>query len=70
MIRKIFVDEKICVRCGACVSESEFGGIIFKDGKIFIDESKPESWEEIFSVCPTAAINILKIKSYNMQKEI
>ena len=65
-----FIDEKICVRCGACVSESEFGGIIFKDGKIFIDESKPESWEEIFSICPTGAINIFKTAAYNEQKKI
>lgn len=57
-VKKFFVDEKICVRCGACVSESEFGGVTFKDGKIFIDESKPESWEEIFSICPTGAVKI------------
>lgn len=55
-MKKILFDEKVCVRCGACVSESEFGGVIFKDGKIFIDESKPECWEEIFSICPTGAI--------------
>ena len=57
-VKRYFVDEKICVRCGACVSESEFGGVTFKDGKIFIDESKPECWEEIFSICPTGAVKI------------
>ncbi|MBR5913292.1 MAG: (4Fe-4S)-binding protein [Selenomonadaceae bacterium] len=56
MLRKISIDEKICVKCGACVSESEFGGIKFKNGKIFVDESKKESWEEIISICPTGAI--------------
>lgn len=70
MVTRIFIDERICVRCGACVSESEFGGIIVKDGKIFIDESKPESWEEIFSICPTGAINIFKPVAYNEQKKI
>lgn len=56
---RILFDENICVRCGACVSESEFGGVIFKDCKIFVDESKPESWEEIISICPTGAIKLL-----------
>jgi len=32
---KIICDEKICVRCLACVSESEFGGGRFKsDGTV------------------------------------
>ena len=66
---KINFEEKICVRCGVCVSESEFGGIIFKDSKIFIDESKPENWEEIFSICPTGAINIFQTSAYNGQKK-
>ena len=59
-MEKIFIDEKLCVRCGACVSESEFGGVTFKEGKIFVDESKPEDWAEIFSICPTGALKILK----------
>lgn len=58
-MEKIFFDEKICVKCGACVSESEFNGVAFKDGKIFFDESKPENWEEIISICPTAAISTI-----------
>ena len=66
---RIFIDETICVKCGACVSESEFGGVTFKDGKIFINESKPESWEEIFSICPTGAINFFKSAAYNGQRK-
>ena len=58
LARKIIFDENICVKCGACVNESEFGGITFKDGKIFLDESKPEDWVEIISICPTAALRI------------
>ena len=53
---KIIYDEKICVRCLACVSESEFGGLIYERGRIFFDETKPEDWENIISICPVAAI--------------
>ena len=60
MNKKIFIDEKICVRCGACVSESEFGGVTLRDGKIFVDESEPEDWEEIFAICPTGALKIFE----------
>ena len=60
MSKKIFFDEKICVKCGACVGESEFGGITFRNGKIFIDETKPEDWAEIFSICPTGALKIFE----------
>ena len=52
------VDKKICVKCGACVSESEFCGVIFRGGKIFIDETKPEDWINIISICPTGALSI------------
>ena len=52
----ILYDEKICVRCLACVSESEFGGVTYKRGRIFFDESRAEDWESIISICPVAAI--------------
>ena len=53
---KIFYDEKICVKCLACVSESEFGGVIYENGKIHLNETKPEDWENVISICPVAAI--------------
>ena len=53
---KIIYDEKICVRCLACVSESEFGGVIYERGRIFFDETCAEDWENIISICPVAAI--------------
>ena len=53
---KIIYDEKICVRCLACASESEFGGVTYERGRIFFDETKPEDWENIISICPVAAI--------------
>ena len=55
---KIYLDENICVRCGACVSESQCDGVTFKDGKIFIDDTKREDWAEIISVCPVGALKI------------
>ena len=55
-MEKILFDEKICVRCGACVSESEFGGVTFRGGKIFVDETKPEDWITIISICPAGAL--------------
>ncbi|MBQ6298569.1 MAG: hypothetical protein IJK81_12960 [Selenomonadaceae bacterium] len=53
---KIIYDEKICVRCLACLSESEFGGVIYERGRIFFDETCAEDWENIISICPVAAI--------------
>lgn len=53
---KIIYDEKICVRCLACVSESEFGGVTYKRSRIFFDDTQPEDWDAIISICPVAAI--------------
>ena len=53
---KILYDEKVCVRCLACVSESEFGGVTYERGRIFFDETCAEDWENIISICPVAAI--------------
>lgn len=52
----ITYDEKICVKCLACVSESEFGGVTYERGRIFFDETCAEDWENIISICPVAAI--------------
>lgn len=52
----ITYDENICVRCLACVSESEFGGVIYQRGRIFFDETCIEDWENIISICPVGAI--------------
>lgn len=56
MTKKILLDEKICVKCGSCVSEAEFGGLKFKDGKIIVDDTKCENWAEIISICPMGAL--------------
>ena len=53
---KIIYNEKICVRCLACLSESEFGGILYDGERIFFDDTKPEDWENIMSICPVGAI--------------
>ena len=55
----IICDEKICVRCLACVTESEFGGVTFKRGRIIVDETCPEDWQNILATCPVAAIKIV-----------
>ena len=52
----IICDEKICVKCLACVTESEFGGVIYEHDKIFFDDTRPEDWENIFAICPVGAI--------------
>ena len=52
----ISYDEKICVKCLVCVSESEFGGVEYKDGRIFINEASEEDWESIICICPVGAI--------------
>ena len=52
----IIYDEKICVKCLACVSESEFGGVTYERGRIFFDETCAEDWENIIAICPVTAI--------------
>ena len=52
----ITCDEKICVKCLACVTESEFGGVIYERDKIIFDETRPEDWQNISAICPVAAI--------------
>lgn len=52
----IIYDENICVKCLACVSESEFGGVIYERGRIFFNETCAEDWENIISICPVTAI--------------
>lgn len=57
----IYYDEKICVKCLACVSESEFGGVTYKRGRIFFDTTNlSEDWANIASICPVAAIKYAK----------
>ena len=58
MINFVKYDEKICVRCAACASESENGGVTFQRGKIIIDETKIEDWYSIAAICPVAALNV------------
>ena len=59
-IMQIIFDEEKCVRCGACVGESECGGIFFSDGRICVDENRAEDWTSIAAVCPTNALKIKK----------
>ena len=56
----IICDNTICVRCLACVTESEFGGVTFEQGRIIVDESRPEDWQNIFATCPVGAMKIVK----------
>ena len=53
---KIIYDENICVKCLACVSESEFGGVTYQRGRIFFNETCAEDWENIIAICPVGAI--------------
>ncbi len=64
---KIFYDDKICVRCLACVSESEFGGVTYERGQIHFDETKPEDWNNIAAICPVAAIELRRSSDWNQQ---
>lgn len=56
---KILYDEKLCVRCLACVGESE-SGITYERERIFFDETALEDWESIAAICPVAAIKIFR----------
>ena len=53
---KILYDEKLCVRCLACLSEAERGGVTFTDGQLRFDTTKPEDWENLAAICPVGAI--------------
>lgn len=55
---KIIYDAKTCVRCLACVSESEGGGVTYNRGQIQIDATRAEDWANIAAICPVAAISI------------
>ena len=48
--------EKKCIHCGSCVKISKCGGVKFDDGKIILDYTKNDDWDEIIKVCPTGAI--------------
>lgn len=56
---EIIYNEKICVKCGACASESECGGILLERGKIILDETRKEDWASIAEICPTGALKII-----------
>ena len=56
---KLSYDENICVRCLACVSESEFGGVSYERGRLHFDETRPEDWQLIIAICPVAALKLL-----------
>ena len=60
---QIKYNEKICVRCAACASESENGGIKFERGKIIIDDTKIEDWYSIAAICPVGALNLSNKKT-------
>ena len=67
---KISCDEKICVRCLACVSESEFGGITYQNGQILFDETLAEDWATIAAICPVGAIKIITFAGNKLSKMI
>ena len=48
--------EKKCIHCGSCVKTSKCGGVTLKGGKIILDHTKPDAWDEIIKICPTGAI--------------
>ena len=54
-------NEKICVNCAACASESENDGIKFERGKIIIDKNKIEDWHAIAAICPVGALTVKNI---------
>ena len=62
---KIVYDEKICVRCLACLSESECGGVTYEDGRLCFDATKPEDWAGIIEICPVAAIRNEECGTWN-----
>ncbi len=54
--RPLWLEEK-CIHCGACVSESEAGGISLReDGGILLHPECSEDWAVIFDICPTGAL--------------
>ena len=60
---EINYDEKLCVKCGACVTECEWGGIFLERGKIVIDENRAEDWASIAEICPAGALKMSNKKS-------
>ena len=54
----LMYNEKRCIRCGACMSECEDGGIRLADGRLHFDFERREDWAMIASICPSGAIEI------------
>jgi len=65
---KIFCDENICVRCLACVSESECGGVTYDGGRLHFDETRAEDWDSIAAICPVAAIEVRRSSDWTQQR--
>ena len=65
---KIFYDENICVKCLACVSESECGGVIYDGERILFDETRAEDWDVIASICPVGAIKLRRSSDWTQQR--
>lgn len=54
--RPIYLEQK-CIRCGACVQESERGGITWReDGGICLHAEQAEDWSSILAICPAGAL--------------
>lgn len=65
---KIFYDEVACVKCLACLSESERGGVIYEHSKIIFDATKQEDWNNIAAICPVAAITVVRDKKRDSKR--
>ena len=47
-----------CIGCKLCISQSIDEGMELKDGKIIMNKSKDEVWDEIADCCPACAIEM------------
>ena len=61
-MQKIIFDGKKCIRCKNCVAESEFNGVKFSEGKIFLDTNQNEDWDSIIEIDENFALGSYMFK--------
>lgn len=59
--------ENQCIHCGTCTTVCKNHAITLTDGKLCIDKSAADEWEEVIDACPAACLT-MDSKSYTVEE--